>query len=381
MSAPVFISAYNRYHSFQLAQYLEDRGRLGGICTWDWREPRGVPKSIAFRGTLSKRVACKVVQRTPFVRRFEKTCWRAFDHYAAVRFGPRAAKEMGNSVFHVWSGFCRETIAAAHRSGARVFLERSCPHISIQREILAEEDSRWGFNTAAEMRAYLGNETRMIEEYQRADFIVTPSEFSAQSFIRKGYSPDKIKICRLGANFDPSVNPVMRDSSGTFTVLSVGTHAVRKGFIYLLAAWRKAALPNSRLLIRGPFNKRFKEWLGDNIEFLPSTDHKGLQRLYCQANLFCLPSVEEGFGMVVLEAMANGCAVLISDAVGSGEIIKEGKNGFKFPSRDIETLAQRLTALYEQRSLLAPIREAAKETAREFSWERYGDEMLSIYGK
>lgn len=73
-----------------------------------------------------------------------------------------------------------------------------------------------------------------------------------------------------------------------------------------------------------------------NVEFLGRLDWTALREEYRRADLLCLPSLSDGFGLVVLEAMACGTPALITRSTGAADIIEEGCNGFVIPPSDLE---------------------------------------------
>jgi len=81
------------------------------------------------------------------------------------------------------------------------------------------------------------------------------------------------------------------------------------------------------------------------VRFLGFRNQSELPAFYALADIFVLPSVDETWGLVVNEAMNAGCAIVVSDQVGSGaDLVKDGENGFVFAARDVAALADALRA-------------------------------------
>ena len=89
------------------------------------------------------------------------------------------------------------------------------------------------------------------------------------------------------------------------------------------------------------------------------------------ASVLVLPSIQDGFGLVVLEAMASGLPVIVSDHVGAKDCVREGVDGFIVPVRDIEALADRLLWLHDHPSQRDAMGARARERAMGYSWEAY----------
>lgn len=220
---------------------------------------------------------------------------------------------------------------------------------------------------------------KMIREYEICDYIVVPSSYSAKSFIEKGLS-SKIKIIPL---CNEKIIPYRKKTrtNGDFVVLFVGGNVYRKGLFYLLNAWNELKLPKSRLIIRSIIPKEFQYLVkGENISVI---DHhisqNDLVRLYEQASIFCLPSIDEGFGMVVVEAMASGLPVIISENVGAKDLIKNGVEGFIVPIRDKEALKEKITFFYENPKITEEMGQAAYKKAIEYNPQNYGKRVVELY--
>jgi glycosyltransferase involved in cell wall biosynthesis len=99
-----------------------------------------------------------------------------------------------------------------------------------------------------------------------------------------------------------------------------------------------------------------------------------LRELYSRASVFVLPSIEEGFGMVLGEAMACGCPVIASTNTGASELISDGTEGFIVPIRSPEVIADRLQQLADEPELRHRMGRAALARVQKLGgWDAYGD--------
>lgn len=104
------------------------------------------------------------------------------------------------------------------------------------------------------------------------------------------------------------------------------------------------------------------------------TDVPDLMR---QSDILVLPSIEEGFGLVVADAMGSGCVPLISEAC--TDICRHMDNGLVHRVGDVQTLARQITMLHEDRALLKRLREASLRDAPGFTWKAAGVKFLEAY--
>jgi glycosyltransferase involved in cell wall biosynthesis len=114
------------------------------------------------------------------------------------------------------------------------------------------------------------------------------------------------------------------------------------------------------------------------VRHVPHVPRWELPALYRTADVFVLPSLVEGFGLVALEAMACGVPVVISANTFATDVVTDGVDGYVIPIRDAEAIAERLQYIHKYRAEGDRVGQAARRRAEQFSWERYGDLIASI---
>lgn len=170
-----------------------------------------------------------------------------------------------------------------------------------------------------------------------------------------------------------------QNKSEKFTGLFVGQLVRQKGLHYLIEAWRQLKLPNARLRITGapsPGNSRLLRNYCPEAVLLSFLGSASLRSQYQNADLLCLPSLSEGFGHIVLEAMACGTPALVTPSCGASDLIRDNENGFVISSANLDQLVERLECAFENRASLRDIGAAARKTAEQHSWTRFRDELL-----
>ena len=118
--------------------------------------------------------------------------------------------------------------------------------------------------------------------------------------------------------------------------------------------------------------------LNGRVQFLPP--RKDVEFYYAAADAYAGPSLEDAFALPVAEAMACGLPVIVSREAGSSEIITHGVDGLILEDpTDSAGLAEMIRRLYEDAEFRRRLGERAAETARQYTWERNGRELTSIF--
>src|SRR5262249_51194424 len=121
--------------------------------------------------------------------------------------------------------------------------------------------------------------------------------------------------------------------------------------------------------------------LGDSVRLLGEVpDDAEVGRLYREADVFCLPTVQEGFGIVFLEAMASGLPVVATTAAAIPEVVPDGKAGLLVPPGDVEALAAALVELLRDPGRRAACAAFGHKHVRQYDWPVIGRTFLRQVG-
>jgi glycosyltransferase involved in cell wall biosynthesis len=266
------------------------------------------------------------------------------------------------------------------RRGGLYICDRGSSHIRYQNEILHEEFRRWGDE-------FPGIDPWVIRreeaEYAAADIITVPSSFALRSFIGNGVPPAKLRRVPYGADISKFV-PTGEPPKGRFEVLFVGQAGFRKGIPDLLEAFRQLKHPAKRLRIAGGIQPELQRFLrrsppGENVEFLGQVPHHELKHIMGASHVMVLPSVEDGFGLVMTQAMACACPVIASVNTGAEDLFNDGVEGFIVPIRAPVSIASRLQQLADEPLLREAMAQAALARVQHLGgWNAYGDEIIRV---
>ena len=345
----VTLSVYGRFHGFDLARELERQGALERLIS-------SYPRAIAQRfGVPRERCVSllpfelygRAVRRLPpgLRARLEPLAHGPFAAAAARRLPPRP------EVFVGWSGSSLAALDEARRRGALTVLERGSAHIEAQAQLLADAYRAAGLKPLLPPPSIVARE---LAEYQRADLIAVPSAFVAETFLARGFRPERLLINPYGVDLE-RFRPAPELAPG-LAVLFVGRASIRKGAHLLLEAFAGLEDPSARLDFVGPVEPELEPWFARCRD--PRVRRHGprpqaeLPPLYRSASLFCLPSYEEGMAMVLFQAAASGLPLLITPNTGGGELLAGGRAGFEVPPGDVAALRSALERARDERLLL-----------------------------
>ena len=144
-------------------------------------------------------------------------------------------------------------------------------------------------------------------------------------------------------------------------------------------------MENSELVLIGNIDKDLNKKLikfkkNKNIIFKKSMKQGELKNFYNVSDVFVLNSIEDGFGMVIPQAMACGLPVITTKNTGGSEIIDNDKDGFVIPIRSKKILKEKITFLYNNPSKCLKMGTIAKDKiTSKYSWDAYGKRQIDMY--
>ena len=287
-------------------------------------------------------------------------------------------------IVHTWPLGSLRTLRIAKRLGIPTVLERCNAHTRFAYTAVQQECERLGVRLPRKHEhAYNPDVLNKEEqEYSEAFRLLCPSDFVMKTFLDECFPQEK--LLRHIYGFDPNrfyPDNAPRSADRGLTMLSVGVNAVRKGVHFALDAWLKSPASRSgTFLIAGEFLPEYQKRLAPKLAH-PSVKVLGhrndVPELMRRSDILVLPSIEEGFGLVVAEGMGGGCVPLISEAC--TDICKHMHNGLVHRVSDVDTLSRHISMLDEDRTLLAHLRAAAIDSSPEFTWGAAGVRLLEAY--
>lgn len=369
----IFDQARELHHQKVLHRLVND---YPAFITRQWGIPDEKVISLIANGALA-RLARVTGRYIPAGLQSSYVCW------VHSQFSRRLARyiPVDSDIFIGLSSFCLEAILKAKQLGILTIVDHGSFHQKTERRLLKEEAEKFSLPMDDQIAPdwIIQKED---EEFQAANCVMVLSECAKRSLVCEGVQQEKIFVNSCGVDVEKFRPGEKIDS--IFRVIFCGASSPRKGVWYLLKAFAELRLPHAELWLVGSppspeFHKLLSPYLLSNVIFKGTVPQSKLRDLYCQSSVFILPSIADGFGMVVTQAMACGLPVIVSENVGAADIVTHGVDGFIVPIRDVEAIKEKILTLYENPDHLSGMAAAVGgKEKRTISWDAYGERLVEM---
>ena len=378
----ICISSGGRFHSYYLAQQLNKRGYLSQIIT---TYPKFLLNQYINDISLINSFYFKEIYQRLFFRlpNLIKNIYNP-QFFLSELFDEFSEKKLKKcDLFIGWSSFSEKTILKAKSFGAKTVLERGSSHIIFQNDILKLEYKK--NNITNGLLPHPKIIEKELREYESSDFIMVPSSFAKDTFIKRKIKAKKVLQLPYGVDlleFYPE-----KKFDNKFRVIFCGSISIRKGSHYLIQAFQSLNLKNAELWLVGEVQFCLKQILknilsSSDIKFFKPVRQKELRWFYNQSNVFVLPSLEEGMATVLLQAMSCSLPIICSKNSGGGDLISSGEGGFVLKTISIEEIKKSILYIYENTKEGKIMGEKnLKKIKKNYTWNNYGNNIISIYKK
>jgi len=325
----------------------------GGVVTRNEAEAlRGIGDVIPLDASLINPAAYKL-PNSPYVQ----------DYLADALVLQLLAEKI--DLAHFYSGMFAKTINRLKNAGTKVTQTIAAHDVQLSSEEFAKYGIPFDFPHLTQRTLWLP----YIEGQTLADKVICPSRASAE--IVKSYGVKDPVVIPHGINM-----PDPRDLTAppeVFTVGYLGQCGPDKGLRYLLEAWSMLNLTGCKLLMAGNgIEQMAPVWQATGgkgeVQFLGYV--KDVDELYNNISVYVQPSVTEGFGIEVLEAMAHGRPVIVSEGAGAADVVRHCTDGYVVPRRDPDAIADCIQILKNDPALAASMGAQARERAMQYTWDK-----------
>jgi glycosyltransferase involved in cell wall biosynthesis len=339
-----------RWHAFDLARELSNQGHTVRLLTNypRWAVERFGVRRDCVRGFWQHGVLARAVERiggAKALRRFEAPLHVLFGRWAA------ATLRGGSWDFaYLFSGVAEESLRSLESTSTLRMLVRESSHIRTQDRLLRQEEVRTGTSLDRPSPWMIAREER---EYALADVIRVPSSFVHHTFMTEGIRSAKVRLIAPGIRIDAfRSSPAQLErrlrrvlSGERLRILSVGTFAFRKGAWDTTAVIRELGTARFDYRFVGPAAAETKHLVAElqfKATFVSKQPELELPAIYAWGDVFMLPTIEDGYAIVLAQAAAAGLPLLTTTNSAGPDLIGDGQNGWVLPIRSPAAFIERL---------------------------------------
>lgn len=297
---------------------------------------------------LSSEIVYRVGKRFGFEDESDLLKMRLF----GVRANKRISRKPPPQVILGWSSFSKE-LFSSHSDSYKI-LVRESSHIEYQDAVLKKEHARLGLA----YHSRTGVIARELAEYQLADKILVCSQFAKETFIEKGIEEGKIAVIPLGVDTTFFRPQRQHSLQRPLKLLFVGALSVRKGIIPLLEATKNISRDQVQLTCVGPVEPVLKPLLPKYIHhiYIPALAQQKIAPLMREFDAFVFPTLEDGYGSVLVQAMSSGLVPITTTHAGSSEWVTNLQNGILVEPGDVAALRLAIQRLALDHTLYKSLR-------------------------
>lgn len=286
-------------------------------------------------------------------------------------------------VVYAYEDGARDSFRAARDTGRFCVYDLPIAHWRTLRRLLEEEAERlpeWAC-TMEGLRDSAEKHARKDEEITLADHVLVASSFTLSSLTDQ-FGAVPATVVPYGCPPPTTASLSERAAGEPLRLLFAGHLAQRKGIADLIAAVALLDIDWTLTLV-GPKPAHTPAALdafleSPRVHWLGTVPHATLLERMAEAHAFVFPSIVEGFGMVITEALSAGLPVITTPHTAGPDILTEGEDGFIVPIRNPAALAERITRLHDDEVMRQAMAAAARRTAASRSWTGYEDRIGTL---
>ena len=234
-------------------------------------------------------------------------------------------------------------------------------------------------NISREKEFHQGMKDRALEEYNNSNYIMVPSNYVKKTFDKKYHS--KIFVNNFGID-TKKFYPLPKENLNNefFNIVYIGAISIRKGVHYLIDAFNKLKYSKKKLHLIGSHMQAdiefFKRKLNqENIINYGHVPNIQLNSILNKCDVFATATLSEGFAMVINQAIASGCPVIVTENSGAKEYVEQNNCGFVVPIRNSQIISDKLTLLLDDKNLLKKFSINSKNSGNLNTWNNYVDRL------
>ena len=218
------------------------------------------------------------------------------------------------------------------------------------------------------------------EEHALATRVVVGSSFARDSLVAEGVDPSRVSINPYGVDWAAFAAPPPAVEARPFRFLFAGSILARKGVPVLLDAWRDLRRGDAELWIAGGLAPELRSRIPalPGLRLLGRVPNAEMPGLYARADVLVLPSLQEGFSLVLLEALASGLRIVATPQTGAADLLEDASLGALVDCASADSLRAAMERELDRGPDRAAIRAGARRLQTRFSWTEYGRRWAAL---
>ncbi|OOQ57222.1 glycosyltransferase family 4 protein [Mucilaginibacter pedocola] len=305
--------------------------------------------------------------------------YRGLDGIVAKRLRGMVNGNKPDAVYAYEDG-ALQSFGRAKKQGINCLYDLPIGYWRAAREMLGAERERWP-DWAATLTGLRDSEAKLArkdEEIKLADAIFVASSFTKNTL---SYYPGALPpVSVVPYAFPPVVGQrEYKAGKGPLKLLFVGGLSQRKGIADMFAAVERLGSKVQLTVVGSKLVDNcavLNEALAKH-RYIPSLPHAGVLKLMREHDVLLFPSLFEGFGLVITEAMAQGTPVITTDRTAGPDVITHGEDGWLIPAGSTEKLIQAIEDILARPAIVEQAGRAAMNTAAKRTWDTYGAELVA----
>ena len=374
------ITTAGKFHHFEVARAIEKKNQLSKIISgYPWfklKKEKLAKKFVEAHGIY------RILQE-PFL---QFSSFKKIENILTILSAKNLDKITSKIITHnkdvdvfIGQSSCGLKSGLKMKEKNKIYIcERTSTHIDYQNNILKEEYKNLGLKYHEIDNWKIEREK---EEYAQSDIILVPSRFVKNTFENKYLK--KIRVLEFGVNTKIFFRDYkIRKREKYFDILYLANKSVRKGFHYVLEAFKKFAHPHKRLHIIGSNTSDkgfFQSKIGDDKMIIYGhIDHLKLNNIINICHVYILPSIEDGFATSILQVASAGCPVIVTENTGSSDFVRNSNCGYVIAIRSVDEILEKLIFLQENKDVLDELSLNGQNFSKKNNWEIYFDKLDEI---
>lgn len=225
-----------------------------------------------------------------------------------------------------------------------------------------------------------------VLEVQLSDFAVGASSFTLKTLVKQGMAENCVHLAPYGVNIEDFKPKKEFKRNEKMRFLFVGSFSQRKGISYLLQAFKELedAGENVSLTMAGRGIMDYELVKSYKLKCLETHINLPIEKLVelmQDSDVFVFPSICEGFGLVLVQAMATGLPLITTYNTSGPDFIEEGKDGFLIEAQDVEAIKNKVKYFLQNPEEVKRMGQNAIIKSKDFTWDKFSSEIIKSVEK